>query len=46
MKVYIAGKISGDSTYREKFRKAQKALEGEGFIVLNQRKPNHSETGM
>ena len=35
MKVYIAGKITGDSTYREKFRKAQKALEGEGFIVLN-----------
>lgn len=35
MKVYIAGKISGDSTYREKFQRAQKALEGEGFIVLN-----------
>ncbi len=35
MKVYIAGKITGDSTYLEKFRKAQKALEGEGFIVLN-----------
>lgn len=35
MKVYIAGKITGDSTYREKFQRAQKALEGEGFIVLN-----------
>lgn len=35
MKAYIAGKITGDSTYREKFQWAQKALEGEGFIVLN-----------
>lgn len=35
MKAYIAGKITGDSTYREKFQRAQKALEGEGFIVLN-----------
>lgn len=35
MKVYIAGKITGDSTYREKFQRAKKALEGEGFIVLN-----------
>lgn len=35
MKVYIAGKITGDSTYREKFCKAQMCLEGEGFIVLN-----------
>ena len=35
VKAYIAGKITGDSTYREKFQRAQKALEGEGFIVLN-----------
>lgn len=35
MKAYIAGKITGDSTYREKFQRAQNALEGEGFIVLN-----------
>lgn len=34
-KVYIAGKITGDSEYREKFRKAQRELEAEGFIVLN-----------
>ena len=35
MKIYIAGKITGDSTYREKFQRAQKAMEGYGFIVLN-----------
>ena len=35
MKAYIAGKITGESTYREKFHRAQNALEGEGFIVLN-----------
>ena len=35
MKIYIAGKISGDSTYREKFHKAAKALEEQGFVVLN-----------
>lgn len=35
MKVYIAGKITGDSTYRDKFQRAQNALESEGFIVLN-----------
>ena len=35
MKAYIAGKITGDSTYREKFNRAKKAMEGEGFIVLN-----------
>ena len=35
MKAYIAGKITGDSTYREKFQRAQKAIESEGFIVLN-----------
>lgn len=34
-KVYIAGKITGDSAYREKFRKEQRHLEAEGFIVLN-----------
>ena len=34
-KVYIAGKITGDSAYREKFRKAQRDLEAGGFIVLN-----------
>lgn len=34
-KVYIAGKITGDSAYREKFRQTQRELEAEGFIVLN-----------
>lgn len=34
-KVYIAGKITGDSLYREKFSVAQQALEEEGYIVLN-----------
>lgn len=35
MKVYIAGKITGDSSYRKKFQQAQRELEAEGFIVLN-----------
>ena len=35
MKVYIAGKIAGDIFYRQKFRKAQKAFEKDGHIVLN-----------
>lgn len=35
MKVYIAGKISGDHAYREKFRRAERALAEQGDIVLN-----------
>ena len=35
MKVYIAGKITGDSSYREKFQQAQRELNAEGFIVMN-----------
>ena len=35
MKVYIAGKISGDPSYHEKFNIGKKALEYEGLIVLN-----------
>lgn len=35
MKVYIAGKISGDREYAEKFQNAKEYLEGKGFIVLN-----------
>lgn len=35
MKAYIAGKISGDSTYREKFKTAERALSNQGFVVLN-----------
>lgn len=32
---YIAGKITGDPTYREKFAHAQEVLEHRGYIVLN-----------
>lgn len=35
MKAYIAGKISGDPRYHEKFNIAQQALEYEDFTVLN-----------
>jgi len=34
-KVYLAGKITGDPVYREKFNKFQKALESIGYYVLN-----------
>ena len=36
--VFITGKITGDPNYREKFNKAQKELEEEGYIVLNPEK--------
>lgn len=35
MKLYIAGKITGDPDYREKFQRAAKDLEQQGYIVLN-----------
>lgn len=35
MKVYIAGKITGDPNYWEKFLWAQEDLERQGFTVLN-----------
>ena len=35
MKVYIAGKITGDPNYREKFERAKTALEDKGYTVLN-----------
>lgn len=35
MKLYIAGKITGDPNYRAKFYAAQRRLEGRGHIVLN-----------
>ncbi len=31
--VYIAGKISGDADYKQKFNEAQKNLEERGFVV-------------
>ena len=35
MKIYIAGKITGNENYREEFAKAQAELEKDGHIVLN-----------
>mgnify|MGYP004641272799 CR=1 FL=1 len=35
MKIYIAGKISGDPEYRAKFLRYEEQLQGEGHIVLN-----------
>ena len=35
MKVYIAGKITGDWQYREKFESAAELLRREGHVVLN-----------
>lgn len=34
-KVYIAGKITGDPNYKDKFAKAEAALKKNGFIVMN-----------
>ena len=35
MKIYIAGKITGDPKYRDRFREEAEKLEGLGHIVLN-----------
>ena len=35
MKVYIAGKITGDKNYRSKFRAAEKTLQGFGTVVIS-----------
>ena len=35
MKIYIAGKITGDKGYKAKFREAAKALERMGHVILN-----------
>ena len=35
MKIYIAGKITGDRKYRAKLREAAKTLEALGHVVLN-----------
>lgn len=35
MIIYIAGRISGDPNYREKFRKAEQHLISQGHTVLN-----------
>ena len=34
-KIYIAGKITGDEGYREKFRRAAETVSGMGCIPLN-----------
>lgn len=35
MKVYIAGRISNDPEYKQKFEEAEKRLSKEGFSVIN-----------
>lgn len=35
MKIYIAGKITGDPNYKDKFQRAEKLLVSQGHIVLN-----------
>lgn len=35
MKIYIAGKITGDKEYRAKYQEAAKSLETLGHVVLN-----------
>lgn len=35
MKVYIAGKITGDADYRAKFKRAEDRLKEEGYTVIN-----------
>ena len=39
MKIYIAGKITGDPDYRAKFADAQRQIEAQGHIVLNPATP-------
>lgn len=43
MKIYIAGKITGDPQYKEKFGRIERHLEGDGYTVLN---PAKLPTGM
>lgn len=40
MKVYIAGRITGDPDYKQKFEEAEKRLSKEGFTVINPVKNN------
>ena len=39
MKIYLAGRITGNPNYKEQFEKKQKALEAQGHIVINPVKP-------
>lgn len=43
MKVYIAGKITGDPGYKKKFKLAEAALKAKGFTVLT---PSDLPAGM
>ena len=43
LRVYVAGKITGDENYREKFAKAEQALTAMGHCVLN---PANLPSGM
>ena len=35
MKIYIAGKITGDNNYHKKFQEAERFLEEQGHIVIS-----------
>ena len=35
MKIYIAGKITGDPMYKERFRRAERFFSEQGDVVLN-----------
>lgn len=35
MRIYIAGKISGEKNYKKKFKKAERALKKKGHSVMN-----------
>lgn len=35
MKIYIAGAITGDPEYREKFRQAEEAVRAEGHVAVD-----------
>lgn len=39
MKIYLAGRITGNPNYKEQFEKKQKELEAQGHIVINPVKP-------
>lgn len=39
-KIYIAGPVTGDPDYIEKFNKAEEKLKGEGWTVINPVKVN------
>ena len=42
-KVYIAGKVTGDDKYKQKFKAAEEFLSNGGFIVMN---PSFLPAGM